>query len=138
MLESLGAMAKLGLGNVDREVSIRGASQITVPGNPPSTSISTNGLLARNTNEGIYETNTFVVSPEVAVNLGYRITRGLEATVGYSFLTLPKAARVGDQLDPQLASNLGNPPSGAATPRFNLVESNYSLHSLSYGLQYRY
>ncbi|XZE45906.1 BBP7 family outer membrane beta-barrel protein [Pirellulaceae bacterium SH467] len=135
---SLGAMAKLGLGNVDREVSIRGASQITVPGNPPSTSSSTNGLLARNTNEGLYETNTFVVSPEVALSLGYRFTRGLEATVSYSFLTLPKTARVGDQLDPQLASNLGNPPTGTATPRFSLVESNYSLHSLSYGLQYRY
>ncbi|MCU0715444.1 MAG: BBP7 family outer membrane beta-barrel protein [Pirellula sp.] len=135
---SLGAMAKLGLGNVDREVRIRGASQFTVPGNPPSTTTSTNGLLARNTNEGLYDTNTFVVSPEVAVTLGYRFTRGLEATVSYSFLTLPKAARVGDQLDPQLASNLGNPPTGAATPRFSLVESNYSLHSLSYGLQYRY
>lgn len=135
---SLAALTKIGLGNVDREVRIRGASQITVPGNPPSTNTSTNGLLARNTNEGLYDTNTFVVSPEVAVTLGYRFTRGLEATVSYSFLTLPKAARVGDQLDPQLASNLGNPPTGAATPRFSLVESNYSLHSLSYGLQYRY
>jgi hypothetical protein len=62
----------------------------------------------------------------------------LEATVGYNYLCLPKVARASDQIDPQLAANLSNPLVGAARPSFNFVESNYALHSLNYGLQFRY
>ena len=135
---SLSGMVKLGFGNMERSVGIHGSSTITVPGNPNSTTNSANGLLARNTNEGNYVMNTFIVSPETNITIGYRLTRRLEATVGYSYLGLPKVARVADQLDPQLASNLSNPPTGASTPRFALLESNYSLQSLNYGLQWRY
>jgi len=135
---TLSGMFKLGFGNMERSVDINGASTITVPGNPGSTSSSANGLLARNTNAGNYVSDTFIVSPETNLTLGYRLTRRLEATVGYTYLGLPKVARVADQLDPQLASNLSNPPTGASTPVFSLLESNYSLHSLNYGLQWRY
>jgi hypothetical protein len=135
---SLSGMVKLGFGNMERSVAIDGNSTITVPGNPSSTNTTANGLLARNTNTGNYVMNTFIVSPETNLTLGYRLTRRLEATVGYSYLGLPKVARVADQLDPQLASNLSNPPTGASTPSFSLRESNYSLHSLDYGLQWRY
>ena len=131
-------MVKLGLGNMENSVAIDGSSTITVPGTPGSTSTTANGLLARNTNEGNYVFNTFVVTPEANLTFGYRLTRRLEATVGYSYLGLPKVARVADQLDPQLASNLSDPPSGARTPSFSLRESNYALHSLDYGLQWRY
>jgi len=135
---SLSGMVKLGLGNMENSVAIDGSSTITVPGNPGSTSTTANGLLARNTNQGNYVFNTFVVTPETNLTFGYRLTRRLEATVGYSYLGLPKVARVADQLDPQLASNLSNPPTGARTPSFSLRESNYALHSLDYGLQWRY
>jgi hypothetical protein len=135
---SLSGMFKLGMGNMERSVSIDGASTITVPGNPPSTNATANGLLARGTNEGDYVSNTFVVTPEVNVTLGYRLTRRLEATVGYSYLGLPKVARVADQLDPQLAVNLSNPLTGPIRPGFTLTESNFSLHSLNYGLQWQY
>ncbi len=135
---SLSGLVKLGLGNMERSVSIDGNSTITVPGNGGSTNTTANGLLARNTNDGSYAMSTFIVSPETNITLGYRLTRRLEATVGYSYLGLPKVARVADQLDPQLASNLSNPPTGARTPSFSLRESNYSLHSLDYGLQWRY
>jgi Putative beta barrel porin-7 (BBP7) len=123
---------------MERSVSINGSSTITVPGNPGSTSSTNEGLLARNTNSGNYVQNAFVVSPETNLTLGYRFSPRLEATIGYSYLMLPKVARVGDQLDPQLAANLSNPPTGASTPSFTLNESNYALHSLNYGLQWRY
>ena len=135
---SLSGIVKLGLGNMENSVAIDGTSTVTVPGTPGSTSTTSNGLLARNTNEGNYVFNTFVVTPETNLTFGYRFTRRLEATVGYSYLGLPKVARVADQLDPQLASNLSDPPSGARTPSFSLRESNYALHSLDYGLQWRY
>jgi hypothetical protein len=135
---SLSGLFKLGLGNLERNVSISGFQSITVPSNPPVTSTSTDGLLARSTNSGSYNSDTFIVSPEVNVTLGYRLTRNLEATVGYNYLGIPKVVRAADQIDPNLASNLSNPLSGPARPSFTLTEDNFSLHSLNYGLQYRY
>ena len=131
-------MIKLGYGNMEQTVMIDGSSTTTVPGTPPSTNTTTNGLLARSTNDGNYVFNTFVVSPETNVTLGYRLTRRLQATIGYAYLGLPKVARVADQLDPQLASNLSDPLSGPIRPSFSLKESNFSLHSLNYGLQWQY
>jgi hypothetical protein len=135
---SFSGLFKLGMGNMERSVMIDGASTITVPGNPATVNTSSNGLLARSTNNGNYAFNTFVVSPELNVTVGYRLTRQLEATIGYSYLELPKVARVADQLDQQLASNLSNPPTGDSRPSFNLLESTLLLHSLNYGLQWRY
>ena len=135
---SLSGMFKLGLGNMERNVTIDGSQTITVPGTPPSVTSSSNGLQARSTNNGFYSNDTFVVSPELNVTLGYRLTKNLEATVGYSFLELPKVVRAADQFDPQLASNLSNPLVGAPRPSFSLTESNFTLHCLNYGLQYRY
>lgn len=135
---SLSGMVKLGLGNMERSVGINGLSTITVPGNPVSTNTVNSGLLARASNMGSYTSNTFVVSPEVNVSLGYRIMQGLDATLGYTYLGLPKVARVADQLDPELTSNLSNPLTGPIRPSFELLESNFSLHSLSYGLHLRF
>lgn len=135
---SLSGLFKLGMGNLERNVTISGFQSITVPSTPPVTSTSTNGLLARSTNNGSYNSDTFIVSPEVNVTLGYRLTRNLEATVGYNYLGIPKVVRAADQIDPSLASNLSNPLTGPARPSFTLTEDNFSLHSLNYGLQYRY
>jgi hypothetical protein len=131
---NLSGMVKLGLGNMETFVGIDGSQRTTVV----DVAESNNGLLARATNRGSYTNDTFVISPEVNVSLGYRITRRLDATLGYTYLGLPKVARVADQLDPTLASNPSVPLAGPARPSFELLESNFSLHSLSYGLQYRF
>lgn len=131
-------MVKLGLGNMERSVGIDGSSIVTVPNPGGSVSSTNNGLLARASNNGSYTSSTFVVSPELNLSLGYRITRGLDATLGYTYLGLPKVARVADQLDPALQSNLSNPLVGPVRPSFELLESNFSLHSLSYGLQLKF
>ena len=135
---SLSGMVKLGLGNMERSVGIDGSSIVTVPNPGGSVSSTNNGLLARASNNGSYTSSTFVVSPELNLSLGYRITRGLDATLGYTYLGLPKVARVADQLDPALQSNLSNPLVGPVRPSFELLESNFSLHSLSYGLQFKF
>jgi hypothetical protein len=132
---NLSGMVKLGLGNMETFVGIDGSQRTTVL---PDVAENNNGLLARATNIGSYTNDTFVISPEVNVSLGYRITRRLDATLGYTYLGLPKVARVADQLDPSLASNPSVPLVGPARPSFALLESNFSLHSLSYGLQFRF
>jgi hypothetical protein len=131
---NLSGMVKLGLGNMETFVGIDGSRRTTVV----DVVESNNGLLARATNRGSYTNDTFVISPEVNLSLGYRITRRLDATLGYTYLGLPKVARVADQLDPDLSSNPSDPLVGPARPSFELRESNFSLHSLSYGLQYRF
>jgi hypothetical protein len=135
---NLSGMVKLGLGNMETFVGIDGSQRTNVIGPPNTVAESNNGLLARATNRGSYTNDTFVISPEVNVSLGYRITRRLDATLGYTYLGLPKVARVADQLDPDLSSNPSDPLVGPARPSFELRESNFSLHSLSYGLQYRF
>ncbi len=125
---SLGSMFKLGMGDLQRDVTISGFQKV---GNAPAT---TNGLLARSPANGVYSTNTFAFSPEVNVTLGYRLTRNIEATLGYNYLGLPKVARAGQQIDTVSDLDSANP----TRPRFILQESNFSLHSLNYGLQYRY
>ena len=135
---NLSGMTKLGLGNMETFVGIDGSQRTTVTGPPDTVAATKTGLLARATNIGSYTNDTFVISPEVNVSLGYRITRRLDATLGYTYLGLPKVARVADQLDPSLASNPSVPLVGPARPSFALLESNFSLHSLSYGLQFRF
>ena len=125
---SLGSMFKLGMGDLQRDVTISGFQKV---GNAQPT---TNGLLARSPANGVYSTNTFAFSPEVNVTLGYRLTRNIEATLGYNYLGLPKVARAGQQIDTVSDLDSANP----TRPRFILQESNFSLHSLNYGLQYRY
>lgn len=134
---SVSSMVKLGMGNMERYVGIEGFQRITT-GTPPVSISSAQGLHARATNMGTYHFDTFVVSPEVNLTLGYRLTRRLEATVGYDYLLLPKVARAAEQFDPELAVNLSNPLTGDPRPRFTFRESDLGLHSLSYGLQYRY
>jgi hypothetical protein len=60
------------------------------------------------------------------------------ATLTYTYLGLPSVARAGEQLDPNLEANLSNPLSGTVVPRFTEATSSYSLHSLSYGIQWRF
>jgi hypothetical protein len=135
---SLGTMFKLGMGNIEREIDINGFNQVNVVGPPASVSTTTNGLLARNTNNGSYRSDRFIVSPEAALTLGYRFSTRMDATLTYTYLGLPSVARAGEQLDPNLEANLSNPLTGTVAPRFTEATSNYSLHSLSYGIQWRF
>ena len=125
---SLGSLFKLGLGDMQRDVTIAGFQKVG------SAVATNNGLLARSPASGVYSSNTFGFSPEANVTLGYRLTQNLEATLGYTYLGLPKVARAGEQIDTVADLDSTNP----TRPRFTLQESNFSLHSLNYGLQYRY
>ncbi len=133
---SLDSMFKLGFGNMERDVSIAGFRRTTVSAN--NIAEESQGLLARNTNSGNTTSDTFVVVPELNLNLGYRFTYRLDLTLGYSFLALPKVARSADQIDDQLRSNLSNPLVGDIAPLRSFAERSYMLHSLNYGLQWRY
>jgi hypothetical protein len=130
-----GGMFKLGFGNMDRSVSIQGTQTTTVAGTPSTTN---SGLHASSrTNAGNYSFDTFVISPELNLTAGYRLTPKLDFTVGYNLLRLPKVTRVANALDPRLAVDDGPAPT-QMNPAFSFSEFNFTLHSLNLGLQWNY
>jgi len=125
-----GGMFKLGLGNMQREVNIQG-NQI------PDTNPPTGFYASSRTNSGRYVFDTFVISPELNLTAGYRLTRKLDFTIGYNMLRLPKVTRVANALDPRLAVDVQLIPT-QLNPAFIFSESNFTLHSLNLGLQWNY
>lgn len=130
----LETMFRLGLGNLRRNVNVSGSTTATSTG-----SVTTpQGLLARSTNSIAFEDDTFVVIPEVGINLAYQLRPGLDFTLGYNYMLVPKVAQASQQINDSLASNLSDPFSGSADPAFQFDERNFWLNSLGLGLQWRY
>jgi len=130
-----GGMFKLGLGNMERSVAIRGSQTTTIAGVPSTTDSGLNA--SSRTNSGNYSFDTFVISPELNLTAGYRLTPKLDFTVGYNLLRLPKVTRVANALDPRLAVDVQAIPT-ELNPGFVFSESNFTLHGLNLGLQWNY
>ncbi len=129
---------RLGMGNLRRKVNINGTT-VTTSAPPNAQSFTRNqGLLARDTNSQPFADDTFVVVPEVGVNLGYRLRRNLDFSLGYHYMMMPKVGQASRQLDPRLASNLSDPLTGSRDPRLVFEERNYWVHSLGFGVQWKY
>lgn len=138
----LETMFRLGAGNLRRQTRAFG-STTTVSGG--TSTVEAQGLLARNTNNQPFSDDTFVVIPELAVNLAYRIRPGIDFTLGYNYLVIPKVAQAAQQIDfddtgtnVQLPVNLSDPLVGALDPGPSFSERSFWLHSLGFGLQWRY
>lgn len=126
---------RLGLGNLRREAQIEGRTTTTSSGT--SNTIS-EGLLARGTNSRTLIDNTFVISPEVGINLAWALNPNMDFTIGYNYLMVPKVIQAGDLIDPQLRVNLSDPLAGGLDPAFRIRESRYWVRTLGLGLQVRY
>lgn len=126
---------RLGLGNLRRKVNIDGTTTTTANGASQSTS---QGLLARNTNDHPLVDDTFVVVPEVGINLACQLRPGLDFNVGYNYMLVPKVAQASQQINDNLAVNLSDPLVGALDPSLQLNERKYWINSLGLGLQLRY
>lgn len=128
-------MFRLGMGNLRRKVNIAGTTTTTSSG----TSNTTNqGLLARSTNDRPFQDDTFIVVPEVGINLAYRLRPGLDFTVGYNYMLVPKVAQASQQINDDLAVNLSDPLVGSLDPELSFDERRYWINSLGLGLQLRY
>lgn len=93
---------KIGLGVIDRDLRISGATLIT--GDPLFAQPA--GLLALASNSGRHDSVAFGVMPEANVRLGYRFTDHFQLYFGYTFLYLNQVLRPGDQIDRNLNPNL--------------------------------
>jgi hypothetical protein len=80
--------------------------------------------------------------PEFGATVGYQLTRRLRATLGYSLIYWGNVVRPGDQIDLDVNPNLLPPEnvpfSGALRPQFQFVQTDYWVHGLSYGAEFRW
>jgi hypothetical protein len=135
--------ARLGLGNVHQRVDIAGAQVISRLTGQVQT--LNGGFLALPSNSGPLSQNRFGVVPEVGIKVGYQISDGLRAYVGYDFLFWNSVLRPADQVDrrlnPLLIPGFIIPPqpfTGPALPRVPLQTTSYWAQGVSFGLEYRY
>jgi hypothetical protein len=97
---SLGATAKIAIGVTAGSVDITGGLGQT--GTRIIQQQTPGGLLALNSNLGLYEQHLFAVLPEGGLSLGYDINDHWRFNVGYTFMFLSKVYRPGDQIDQTL------------------------------------
>lgn len=139
---SFDLLGKVALGNTHEELNINGFTQFGVPGLPMS--VQPGGLYALPSNIGHYSRDRFSVVPEAGFTVGYQLTRGLRAVVGYTFLYNSSVLRPGNQIDrglnvSQLPSQIG--PGmlvGAARPAPVFRGSDFWAQGISIGLELRY
>lgn len=138
----LGGTAKVGIGVMQQQLNINGATRFAVPGAAPT--VERGGLLALPTNIGQYRTSQFAVVPEVGVRLGYQLTECLRLYAGYNFLYASNVVRPGENIDrvvnkTQIPTAFGpSPLVGAARPMVLFRSSDFWAHGVSVGLELKY
>lgn len=143
----LSVLAKVGLGNMNEVVDIAGQSSISFTQSDPQF-FPQSGILALPTNVGTYKQDKFAFIPEAEVKLTFKLTKNLEASVGYDFIYWSTLALAGEQIEtnadglPVVNSSqwFGGSldPAGGNRPSFSgITDSSLWLQGLSVGLTFR-
>jgi hypothetical protein len=113
---SLEFLAKVALGNLQRDVAISGATVIDTPAGAPVA--ANGGLLAQPTNSGTFTNNDFAALPEFGVNLKLEPRSNVTLQVGYTLLMLTDVSRSGELIDTSINGTqlAGGALVGAARP----------------------
>lgn len=135
---SLEVLTKLAVGDVRREVTIRGQQSTLVPGAPAV--VDPAGVLALSTNSGTFVSHDWKVMPEVGVTLGWQVSPNLNLRVGYSFILLNGVARAVDQVDTSINPNFFPPAIGGGPnrPAFGWVRQDLWIQSINLGVLWTY
>ncbi|MBL8796626.1 MAG: BBP7 family outer membrane beta-barrel protein [Planctomycetia bacterium] len=144
---SLSAALKLAVGWMDQQVKVNGqtiTNDFTDSTGPTTTFAG--GYFALPTNIGRHNRCQFAFAPELDIQLGYRVTNSLRATMSYGFLYVSSVARPGDQIDriinPTQAVAIAFVPgvglTGPARPELRIQGTDFWAHVLSFGLEYSY
>jgi hypothetical protein len=135
-LWSLEALLKVGLGNSHSQVQINGSTTNTVPNAGSATFVG--GLLAQQTNIGVYEQDQFAVIPELGVTLARQLSDRVRVRIGYSVLYWNNLARPSEQIDPVVSQFPPQPPAGTQQPRFQFVDGSFWAQGLHFGAECRF
>jgi hypothetical protein len=121
--------------------NVLGAAALGVGG---GSGAAVGGVLANAGNIGTHVQDKFTYIPEVGLNFGIALTKGLTGYIGGNFLYFPNIVRPGNLVDPYISSaaipfssNYG----AAGAPRgssFQMVESDHWIGGLTCGLILKY
>lgn len=131
------ATGKVAFGSMRQSVEISGANNAFTNFVP---SLAQGGIFAQPPNLGQFTRTVAAVSPEVGLNVGYRLTEALHASLGYSLLYVNKVVRPGDQMQ----TNLDVTPIFTGRPGVNVTQpklfqtTDFWAQGLSFGLELRY
>ncbi len=135
----LETLAKIAVGNMRQTVNINGFSDITEAGVRDRFQ---GGILAQRTNIGSYARDEVAVIPELSATIGLQVTPRFSLTLGYTFLYVSNVVRPGDQIDTDLNPNLfppaAPPIAGAARPRPFIDDTDFWMHGLAFGGDFRF
>ncbi len=130
-------LTKLSLGNTTETVTIRGVSTTAIPG--AGSANFDQGLLALDTNSGIYEQDKFTLIPELDVSVMYHLTGRLQFSVGYSAIYWSNVALAGNAIDRVInPTQIAGPLVGPARPAFTFSDEGYWVQGLTFGLHGRF
>jgi hypothetical protein len=151
---------KIAVGEMHERVTLNGVGSFNDPtgasGNLPGSSAVVGGLpggglgqfyggvLVNAANIGTYVHDRFTYIPEVGLNFGIALTKGLTGYIGGNFLYFPNLVRPGNLVNPVTSSaavpfsaNYGQ--AGAPRgPAFTLVETDHWIGGLTCGLILKY
>jgi hypothetical protein len=131
-------VAKVGLGDSYDVLRIAGSTSINTQ---PAENFNA-GLLALATNSGTHTRNVFAVLPEADINVRYKITEHMRATIGFSLLYWSSLLRAGDQVDLRInpahvpTSNNFGAGTGPALPAVLLRGTDFLAYGLNIGLEF--
>ncbi|WP_161604334.1 BBP7 family outer membrane beta-barrel protein [Roseiconus nitratireducens] len=132
---SFSSLAKIGFGSIQRKATRTGNTLTSIDGNNAT---NPNGLLVRSTNDGTIDDDTFGWVPELDFTLGWQRYPAFDVTVGYHVIAMTDALQVSGAIDPSLAVNLADPPTGAARPSPQFRYDTFYVQGIHFGLSYIY
>jgi len=143
----LDGRAKLGVGSTQQEIDIEG-SQVVRNANGTEEHF-VGGLLAEPSNMGRFSRDRFSVVPELTGNIGYQVTNGIRAYVGYDFMYWSSVVRSGDQVDTVVdlnqipnftfpSSGVVAGPGGFNRPMVTFQTRDYWAQGIHAGVELRY
>ncbi|MEL6109097.1 MAG: BBP7 family outer membrane beta-barrel protein [Planctomycetota bacterium] len=137
---NLDGLVRIAVGNTNQTVTIAGSQSIT--DSTGTTETFDSGILAASTIVGTHEQDEFSIIPEVGVTLGYQLTKHLKASVGYTGIYWSNVVRPGQHiptmLNPELIEPAITPLTADAMPQFAFDTTDYWVHGVTYGLEYRW
>jgi Putative beta barrel porin-7 (BBP7) len=136
-----GAYGKIAVGVTDQEVDITGSTTYL---NPLGTQVAGGGVLALPSNMGQHTRDALGWMPEGGINFGVKVKPCLRLTAGYSFLYWNAVVRPGAQINPAVnsaaisSSQFFGSPGGPPQPQFRFNDETYWVHTLTFGVDFRY
>lgn len=140
------AGAKIALGVTHEVVTVSGNTTTSAPGILPNPAVG--GVLAVPNNIGRYTRDPFAVLPEVELKIGYQVTQGICAFVGYNFLYLSEVVRPGDQIvsqnglpvtnRAQIPTSVGFGQPAPAGPGITFNNADFWTQGVSFGISVQF